>query len=120
MWFDLQRTFDQATNSLDFFRGNTRWPCSPAYQGVNAGGRYNAQHSIEAAMDEYVIGEKREQNILLAVLPTMNGSVLRKEYLESLAQKGLGDHFLVLMASIKRVPPGNTSVFGKTGDFTVP
>jgi hypothetical protein len=50
--FDLQGTFDQATNSLNFFCGNTGWPCSPAYQRVDPRGGHNAQHSIEAAMDK--------------------------------------------------------------------
>jgi hypothetical protein len=120
MWFDLQGTFDHATNSLDFFRGNSRRLCAPGYQTVDAGGRHYAQHSFEAAVDEQVVGKQREQNIFLTILPTMNGLILGKKYVESLAHEGLGNHFLVLMASIKRVPPGTTTIFGKTGDFSVP
>jgi hypothetical protein len=120
MWFDLQGAFNQAAYSLDFFRRNIRRTPAPAYQGVDAGRRHNVQHPIEAAMDEHVIGKKREQELLLTVPPPMHGSILRKKYLESLARQGLGDHILVLMASVKRVPPGETRVSGEIGDFFVP
>jgi hypothetical protein len=49
----------------------------------------------------------------------VNGSILRKKYLESLARKGLSDHFLVLMASVKRVPRGGTGTSGKISHFLV-
>jgi hypothetical protein len=102
--FNLQRAFDQATYSLDFFRGNIRWPRAPAYQGVDTRRRHNAQHPVEASTDEHVIWEKWEQHLLMTVLPPMDGPILRKKYLESLACQGLGDHVFMLMTSVKRVP----------------
>jgi hypothetical protein len=60
VWFDLQRAIDEAAYRLDFFRGNIRWPGAKAYEGVNARCGHNAQHPIEAAANEHVIGEKRE------------------------------------------------------------
>jgi hypothetical protein len=49
----------------------------------------------------------------------MDGSILGKKYLETLARKGLGDHSLVLMASVKRVPQEGGRASGNTGDFLV-
>jgi hypothetical protein len=120
VWFDLQGAFDQAAYSLDFFRRNIRWTPAPAYKGVDAGRRHDAQHSIEPAPDEQVIWEKREQKLLLTVFPPMDGSILRKKYPESLVRQGLGDHFLVLMANVKRVPPADTRASGEISDFLVP
>jgi hypothetical protein len=50
----------------------------------------------------------------------MDGSIVRKKYLESLTRQGLGHHFLVLMTSVKRVPLRDTRAYGKIGDSLVP
>jgi hypothetical protein len=118
--FNLQGAIDQPTYTLDFFRGNFCWPRAPGYEAVDARRRNNAQHSIKAATQEHVIWEKWEQYFLLTVLPPMDGSILRKKYVESLARKGLGDCFLMLMASVEGVPPRDTRASSKTGEFLVP
>jgi hypothetical protein len=85
MRFDPQGTFHQAADSVDFLRRNIRWPPTPAYEGVDTGRRHNAQHPVEAATNENIVGKKREHELFLTVLPSMDGSISGKEYLESLA-----------------------------------
>jgi hypothetical protein len=86
---------------------------------VDAGCRHEGQHSVKPTSDKDIIREKREQELLLTVLPTVDGSILRKKYLKPLARKGMSDHFLVLMASVKRVPPRETRASGEIADFLV-
>jgi len=105
VWFNRQGAVYEPTYSLDFFRRNFRRPRAPGYEAVDARRRNDAQHSIKTTMQEYVVWEKREHYFLLTVFPLTDGSILRKKYVESLARKGLGDRFLVLMASVEGVPP---------------
>jgi hypothetical protein len=118
--FNLPGAIDQPTYTLDFFRGNFCRPRAPGYKAVDARRRNNAQHSIKPATQEHVIWKKWEQYFFLAVLPPMDGSILRKKYVKSLAGKGLGNCFFVLMASVKGVPPRDTRASRNAGEFLVP
>jgi hypothetical protein len=84
--FEGQETLHQATYGLNFIPGNFGRPASPAYKGMYARRRYNAQYSIQATLDEHVIGEKREHDFFLTVLPPADASILRKKYFESLSR----------------------------------
>jgi hypothetical protein len=118
--FNRQGAFNQATHGVNFFRGNIRRPRAPAYEGVDARSCDDAQHSVEAPTDENITWEKWEQELFLAVLPAADGSILGKKYFESLAGQGLGDHVLMLMASVKCVPPGNNRASDAIGSFLIP
>lgn len=49
----------------------------------------------------------------------MDGSILRKKYVESLAGKCMGNCFFVLMASVKGVPPRDTRASRNACKFLV-
>ena len=78
--------------------------------------RKDAQHSVEATSNEHIIGEKRQEEFLATVLPTVNSTVLWQECVESLGGQGLGNHSFALMASVKRIPAGSPTARGEILD----
>jgi hypothetical protein len=77
MGFDSQGAFDHAANSLDLIGWNFRCPPTPTHYGVDPRRRNYIQHPVKTTMDEYIIGEERERELLLAILPLVDGSILR-------------------------------------------
>ena len=104
MGFSFEGTLDHSTDSLYLWAGNQGWLAAEPHYGVNPRGSEDRQPAVDWAAKEYVTGEQRERKLFHSVFPAVDSGINRKESFEALAREYTGYGFLMLVASVKRVP----------------
>ena len=104
MRFNREKVFNDPSDCLDLYFGNRSWPTCKRNKGMHSWSGQNLQSPIEPTAQENVTGEQWQGQSLDSVLPLTGNLIGRQEWIKSSPGEVFENRFLMLMASVHRVP----------------
>src|SRR5579859_708980 len=104
MCFYAHTAFDDSSNRFDFYFRNCSGLASAGHQAIYSRRCQDMQPAVDAPFQKHVARKQGQCECFSPVLPIMGGCIKRKERVKSLVGQNLIHHFLMLMASVERIP----------------